>query len=110
MAAYTPARLYQGQPGTSSATLYTVPSSTTVIVKQILVANTTSTAATLTLSLVPSGGTAGVTHHIASAVTVQGNALVTFDLAQVMTAADFLAGLQGTSGALTVTISGLTIA
>lgn len=103
--------LYQGQPGTTNSTLYTVPASTTVKVASIVITNTTSSSATLTLSIVPSGGTAGAANRILAAIAVGGNVTMTLDPISVyMNASDFIAGLQGTSSALTVTISGETYA
>ncbi len=114
----TPQRLYQGQPGAAEGTLYTAPANTTdnpapgatAILKSMLVANTTAAAATLTLYLVPSGGTAGAGNMLFNALSVAAGATTVIDLEQYMEAGDFLAGLQGTASALTVTISGVTIA
>lgn len=102
--------LYQGQPGTSNATLYTVPASTSVKLASIVVCNTTTSPATVTLDVVPSGGTAGVTHRICSALTVSGSATTVIDSSVYLSAGDFIAGLQGTASALTVTVSGETYA
>lgn len=102
--------VYQGQPSTTVATVYTVPASTTVKVASIVVTNTTTSAATLTLSVVPSGGTAGATNRVLTAYSVAGNDTVVFDTTIYMNAGDFLATLQGTASALTVTISSETYA
>lgn len=107
--AYTPARLYQGQPGTTEGVIYTVPAGQKVIVKQIVLANVTSSAATISISLVPSGGTAGNANRIVPGVGVNGNSVVVIDMAQVMNAGDFLSAVQGTAGAITVTISGVVV-
>lgn len=109
MAVYTPKKLYTGQPGTSATTLYTAPASTTTIVKNIIVCNTTSSAATLTLSLVASGGSAGATNRIMSALEVTGNNTVAFDLSGVLATGDFISALQGTSSALTLHITGVEV-
>jgi len=103
-------RLYQGQPGTSNATLYTVPASTDVKVASIVVSNTTASPATVTLSVVPNGGSAGTTNRIMAATSVGANDTVVLDSSVYLNAGDFIAGLQGTSAALTVTISGETYA
>jgi hypothetical protein len=107
MATYAEKRLYSGQPATGGATLYTVPASTTTIVKQVVIANTSGSAATVSLRLVPSGGTAGVANSLAEAVSIGANSTQTLDLSQVMATGDFLQALQGTSGAITLTISGV---
>ncbi len=113
----TPTRIYQGQPGTAEGTIYTSPAyaggslytaGSTTIVKRVVICNTTATAATLTMYLVPSGGTAGVTNMILNALSVAASTTQILDLEQEMNPGDFLAALQSVAGALTVTISGAT--
>lgn len=102
--------LYQGQPGTTVSTVYTVPASTTVKLASVAICNTTGSSATLTLSVVPSGGTAGTGNRFMAAYTVRPNDTVIVDSAVYMNAGDFIAALQGTASALTITISGETYA
>ena len=104
------ARLYQGQPGITMSTVYTVPAVTDVSVRTILLCNTTPLVATVTVAVVPSGGTAGITNQVLSALSVAGNTTVTVDTTIHMTSGDFLAALQGTASAVTVTVSGETYA
>lgn len=104
------ARLYQGQPATSAGTAYTVPASTDVKVTSIVLCNTTSSSATVTISVVPSAGTAAASNRVVSALALAGNETVTLDTPVHMTAGDFISALQGTSSAITVTISGETYA
>jgi hypothetical protein len=104
------AALYEGQPTTSEATLATCPASTTWRADSVVLCNTTSTAATISLSRVPSGGTAGATNRFMSAFSVPANDTVTVDVKQYLNAGDFLSGLQGTSAAVTVTINGVVFA
>lgn len=104
------AKLYQGQPTTSFTTLYTVPASTDVKITSIVLCNTSASPATATLSVVTAAGTAGVTNEIVSAMPIGANSTVILDTSLYMSAADFIAGLQGTAGAVTVTISGETYA
>lgn len=106
---YTPKKLYTGQPGTTATTLYTAPASTSTIVKNILICNTTASAATITLSFVASGGSAGATNRIMSALEVTANNTVAFDLSGVLATGDFISALQGTSGALTLHITGVEV-
>lgn len=106
----TRAKLYQGQPGTTVATLYTAPASTDVKITSIVLCNTTTTAATITLSVVTSAGTAGATNRILAAFAVNPSDTVTIDTPVHMSTGDFLAGLQGTASAITATISGETYA
>ncbi len=112
----TPMRLYQGQPAAAEATIYTAPPYTatvtqgaTAIVKTAILCNTTAAAATVTLYLVPSGGAAGAGTEIMAAYSVAANSTEVIDLEQYLEAGDFLAALQGTAGAVTVTISGVQI-
>ena len=88
----------------SAQTLYTVRDDVMLEVKRLAVANTTGSAATLSLHTVPSGGTAGVGNAELVAVNVPANS--SSDLT------DFIGGLYdagttfevyaGTSGALTI--------
>ena len=95
-------------PGTSIATIYTVPSSTDVKLTQVVLCNTTGTAAAVTLSAVPSGQTAGAANRLLAGLVVDANGVVTVDLDTYLGPADFLAMSQGTSSAVTATISGET--
>lgn len=103
-------RLYEGQPSTGVVTVYTVPSATDVAIRSIVLCNTTASTATVTLSAVPSGSTAGVTNQVLSALSVSANSTTTIDTNLYMTTGDFLAALQGTSGAVTMYVSGETYA
>lgn len=96
---------YQGQPGTTSSTLYTVPASTNVKIVSIVMANTTSSSAIVTINVVPSGNSAAAANQVIPAMSVSGNSVSTLDSPIFMAAGDFIAGLQGTASAITVTIS-----
>lgn len=93
--------------GTSSATLYTVPASTSVILKEILLVNTTTTAESVTLTI---GGTTffyvSVPGYAAGSTSNQ----VVVALSTVLNTSDVLAGLAGAASAVNITISGVTIA
>ena len=82
--ATTPAVLYRGAAATSSATLYTVPASTTAIVTNILVTNTAGTAATFTITL---DGTV-----IIPAASIAANSTALFDMKQVLATTKLIAG------------------
>lgn len=101
MATTTSKVLARTAAATSSATLYTVPASTTTIVTDILVANAAATNATFTLNL---NGIA-----IASGATVPANDSVSFSIKQVLATTNTITGL---ASATTVTfhISGVEIA
>ena len=100
--AVTPKKLYAGLPGTASTTLYTVPANTTTIVKNIVLCNTTGTAATVTLT---AGG-----QTIINAFSIEANNTKTLDLSLVMAATDTITGLQVTASAVSVYVSGVEVA
>lgn len=103
-------QLYQGQPGTGATTLYTVPASTDAKITEILLCNTTGSAATITISVVPTGGSASAANRILSAMQLVPNETVVFTVDTYLTTGTFLSALQGTASAITVTISGETYA
>jgi hypothetical protein len=86
---------------TSSATLYTVPSATTTVVTDILIANTTGSAGTFTLAL------NGVS--IATAVPVGANDSTSIQLKQVLSATQTITGLASATS-INFHISGVEIA
>jgi hypothetical protein len=99
--ATTSKALARGAFGTSSATLYTVPSATTAVVTNIVIANTAGSAGTFTLSL------DGVS--MATTVSIPANSITTIDLKQVLSAADVIAG-QASATSINYHISGVEIA
>lgn len=96
--------LYRGQPGTSSATLFTATTDTKIA--SIVLCNTTGNNATVTLSVVNSGG--GTNRIVSELVPANGISIINSSI--YMTAGDFIAGLQGTASAITVSVSGETYA
>ena len=77
--------LARGAFATSSATLYTVPSSTTAVITNIVITNTASSAGTFTLGL---NGTS-----LATTVSVAANSITAIDLKQVLSATQTITGL-----------------
>lgn len=102
--AYTPKQAYSGQPGTTDTLLATVPGAKSWIVKQIAVANTTGTAATITLGL-NSGATLAAANHLLTAVSIPANSTTILDLTQVLDTGQTIRALQGTGSALTVKVA-----
>ena len=86
---------------TSSTTLYTVPASTTTVVTNIGVTNTSSSAGTFTLSL------NGVALHTTAAIA--GNSTAYIDLKQVLSATQTITGLASAT-TINFHISGVEIA
>lgn len=107
MATYTPKQMYVGVPGTSDALLYTAPA-TGAIVKEIIVTNTTGTAASLTLGLA-SGAALAAANWIIPAVLYAANSITVIPLSEVLGNVHTIRALQVTSNAITLHISGLEI-
>jgi hypothetical protein len=99
--ATTSKALFRGAAATSSTTLYTVPSSTSAVITNIVISNTASTAATFDLLLDDVA--------LADNVSVAGNSITAIDLKQVLAQNKTIKGL---ASATTVTfhISGVEIA
>jgi hypothetical protein len=89
----------------SGVTLYTVPSSTTTVVRSIHCVNVSGSAATLTL------GIGGVTNALSIYFTYSIAALGVLDWSGFLTlaAAETIQGLASATSALTLTISGIEI-
>ena len=77
--------LFRGAATTTSATLYTVPSSTTTVVTNVLVTNTATSNASFDMSLDDI--------QIANDVVVAANDTVNIDMKQVLAAAKTIKGL-----------------
>lgn len=107
MATYTPKKLYTGQPGTGDTLLYTAPAGGALI-KSITVTNTTGTAATITIGWA-AGGALAAANHAMSAKSIPANDLYDMEVSHVLGNGETIRGLQGTSTALTVHISGIEI-
>lgn len=90
------------QLGNSVATHYTVPGSTTTIVKQIALCNTSANNRTVDVHLVPSGGTAAVGNAIVYNVVVDATSTTFVNLSAVMAAGDFLAAKAQVASAVTM--------
>lgn len=105
--AYVPKRLAQFQPTTSYVTYYTVPGATSCIVKEIIACNVTGSPVVLDVSLVASGGTAGVTNNVIAQHSIGAFSTVSYTFAEVLAAAGFISVKAGTAAALTMTISGI---
>ncbi len=62
-----PNNIVAAQLTNAAATYYTAPANTKVVLKKLTFTNTDTVARTVTVYLVPSGGTAGVTNILVSA-------------------------------------------
>lgn len=108
--AYTPIILYPTNfPTAGGVTMYTVPESSSVIVKNVVLTNTTPQEAAVNVSIVPSGGSVSASNRILSGFSVPANGVSTLDLSIVMPAGSSLHGTNLTADAVAVTISGVQI-
>lgn len=109
MATVTPKRLVDPlQLATSaSSTLYSPTSGVTAIVKEIVLSNPTANAATVSVFLVPTGGSAGNSTAIVPGITLSGNSFVTIPLSQVLNYNDKLQALASAATTITMTASGV---
>ena len=101
MATSTASLFYRGAAATSSATLYTVPTSTTSILTDVIVANNDVNQQTITISvdgvvLVPS-------------VPISGNTLVNFQFRSAIAAGKLITGYASSTN-VTLHLSGVQIA
>lgn len=109
MPVYTPTRLGQAQAGVAYAALYTVPVGRSAIIKEIVVCNTTGGQVNLDVSLVASGGTAGIANAVIYSHPIDPYSTVMWTFSQVLAAGGFVSIRAGAAGALTVTASGVEI-
>jgi hypothetical protein len=102
----TASRVYgPAQPGTTNGTLYTVPGATTATLRNIHIANTTASAATISLAI--NGTAATAANCFLSGLSIPANGSYDWSGFLVLATTDTLQGLQGTTGALTVTVSAI---
>ena len=102
----TPIQIAQAALTTSYVTLYTVPTTPTrTYMKQIDVCNTTGSAATFNLHIVPVTFSAGTQNALFYAQTVAANSTFSYAGVQVLPTSSFISAKASATG-LTVTISG----
>lgn len=99
-------RLYEGVPTTSEAVLFTAKARTVI---RSVHASGDATGGTVSVSVVPKGGSAGAANRIANATAVAAAASV--DLLSAadqieMNPGDFLSGLQSSGTHITLVITG----
>jgi hypothetical protein len=99
--AATPTLFYRGSAATSSATLYTVPSSTSSVLTDIVVSNTSSDQQYVTITV------DGV--NLVPAVPVSANAVINFQFKTVLATTKIIAGFA-TSTDVKLHLSGVEIA
>jgi hypothetical protein len=101
----TPVQLGQAAITVANATLYTTPASTRTFVKDLTVCNTTSSAITFNVHLVPSGGAAGTSNALFYGVSLAPNSTMQWNGVQILHAGGFVVTSASATG-LTITASG----
>lgn len=96
---------------TSAATYYTAPANTTTIIKKVTITNTSSGAVTVTIYLVPSGGSAGAANTITSAKSIAAGATYeAYEVEnQVLMTSDSIQALASAATSLTLQASGIEV-
>lgn len=107
--ANTAITVYHGQLGVASATLYTVPASTKLIVSEINLCNTDAVARTITIRYIPSGGVDDATNNIYQAYSLAAGETVTIGHNTVLEAAYVIKGMASAASVVNIHISGMTI-
>lgn len=103
---FTPAQLT-----TSAATYYTAPASTKTVLKKATLTNNNTTPETVTIYLVETGGTAGVTNIILKDKAIgPGETYEVYEMeGHIMNAGDFVRALASTASQVTFHLSGVEI-
>ena len=93
------------QLGTGAATVYTVPASTTAVVRHIIAVNTSALGVKLTVSI----GADAASKRIISAHAMGPNEIYEMKGFIVLTAAEILQAFCDTATACTLTVNGVTV-
>lgn len=92
---------------TSLTAVYTVPSSTSVALSTIAVANRTSSAVTLRLAHSPAGAAIANAHYFAYDTSVAGNDSIFLTIGMTAATTDVIRAQAGTANALSVNLWGV---
>lgn len=90
MATATPTLFYRGAAATSSATLYTVPSSTTSVLTDIVISNTSADQQYVTITV------DGI--NLVPSVPISANAVINFQFKTVIATTKIIAGFATSTG------------
>ncbi len=112
MATYTPTRLVGlgAQLGTSATAVYTTPSNTATVIKQIVFNNTSSSAVAVTAYILPVGASASATNAIISGLSIAPNSQIIWSADIPIATGEKLSLLAATGGAISYLVSGIEIA
>ena len=101
----TPNQLAQAAIGVATSTLYTVPAATRTFVKDMDICNTTASAITVRVHLVPNAGVAGTGNAVLYDASIPAKSTVQWTGTQVISAGATIQASASNTG-VTITISG----
>ena len=101
----TPVKLGQAAIAITLATLYTTPALTRTFVKDIDIGNTTAAAVSVSVYLVPSGGSSTSATILVPAVSIPANSIFQWTGTQILNAGDFIQTIASAVGC-TINASG----
>ena len=101
----TPIKLAQAAMTTSYVTIYTTPDNTRTFVKDIDIVNTTGSAISIYVSLVPLAGSAGTGNALFYANSLPANTTMQWSGSQILNAGGFIS-VKASSAGCTINISG----
>jgi len=100
--------LYQGQPGISVETLYSITNANTSSIKTIIACNTTASESNFSIYLVKNNESASLNNVIFYENAVPPKSSLVLDTANLqIDAGSYLAGKQGTANAITLLVQSL---
>lgn len=108
--AVTPKRLVPGSALTNAlATYYTVPASTTVIAKELVLCNTDVVTHTVDLHIVPNGGTAVAANQILQNIALTNGETKIYSLSSVMEIGATIQASADAGAVVSIAVSGVEI-
>ena len=103
-----PSVLVSQQLAASETTIYTCPASSAAQLAAATVATTSGSPATVSVSIVKTGGTAGVANRVATVSLAAGDSTPLTELAgHFLGPGDFVSAIAGTATAITLVLSGV---
>lgn len=108
----TPTVLASSQLASGDTTVYTVPANKAAKITKLVLCNTSGLSVTVSVSIVPSGGTVDGTHKVVSNYSLTGSDSITVTEVEGMFlgAGDYVSVNAGTGAAVDVSLNGLVLA
>ena len=103
-----PSVLVSQQLAATETTIYTCPAASAAKLAAATVVNTSGSAATVSISIVKTGGTAGVGNRVATFSLAAGDSTTLNEVAgHFLGPGDFVSAIAGTASAITLVLSGV---